>query len=309
MKFAHRSLFALLMFVLLGLAGVQADDTYKPFVLGSTSTGDLNAKVNEVKGKLAGQGFKILGEYKPYADTHIIIVTSSDLLKVAAASKRGGYAAVENVSVVKTEGKIQVSYANPIYFQYAYRLNGSLKPVAQKLKNALGATETFGSKKGLTEKQLKKYHYTFGMEYFDEPYEFKSYKSHDAAVQAVTDGLASGKGGLGEIYRLDIPGTKMTLFGVSMKAGKDGNQYMDDAFQMGIIDFKALKQAAYLPYTVMVNDKEVEALNMRFRAAVHFPDLKMAGSNSFMKVMKSPGAIEGAIWEMLGGKPKAESEW
>ena len=306
MKFAHRSLIALLMFMLLGFTAVHADDTYKPFVLGSISTGDLTAKVNEVKGKLAGQGFKIVGEYKPYADTYIIIVTNSDLLRVAAASERGGYAAVENVSIVKTGGKIQVSYANPIYFQYAYRLNGSLEPVAQKLKTALGATETFGSQKGLTEKKLKKYHYTFGMEYFDDPYEFKSYKTHDAAVQAVSDGLATGKGGLAEIYRLDIPGTKMTLFGVSMKAGKDGNQYMDDAFQMGIIDFNDLKQAAYLPYTIMVNDKDVEALNMRFRAAVHFPDLKMAGENSFMKVMKSPGAIEDAIWDMLGGKPKRE---
>lgn len=304
MKFAQRSFYVLLMFMLLGLATAQADDRYKPFVLGSVSSGDLSAKVGEVKGALAGQGFKVVGEYQPYADTYILIVTSDDLLKVAAASERGGYAAVENVSVVKTGGKIQVSYANPIYFQYAYRLNGSLESVAQKLKTALGAKETFGSKKGLTEKKLKKYHYAWGMEYFDNPYEFRSYKSHDAAVKAVADGLAAGRGGLGEIYQLDIPGTKMTLFGVSMKAGKDGNQYMDDAFQMGIIDFADLKHAAYLPYTVMVNDKEVEALNMRFRAAVHFPDLKMAGKNSFMKVMKSPGAIKGAIWDMLGGEPK-----
>ncbi len=308
MKFAQQSFYAVLMFMLLGLVTAQAADRYKPFVLGSISTGDLKAKVAEVKSSLVSQGFKVLGEYEPYADTHIVIVTNNDLLKIAAANKRGGYAAVQNVSVVKSGGKVQVSYANPIYFQYAYRLKGSLEPVAQKLKNALGAQETFGSKKGLTAKKLKKYHYTFGMEYYNDPYRFKTYKNHAEAVKAVSSGLAAGKGGLGEIYRLDIPGTKMTIFGVSMKAGKDGNKYMDDAFQMGIIDFADLKHAAYLPYTIMVNDKEVEALNMRFRAAVHFPDLKMAGQNSFMKVMKSPGAIQSSMWELFGGKPKDDSE-
>jgi hypothetical protein len=304
MKYAQHSFYALLMFMLLGLVTAQAADRYKPFVLGSVSTGDLNAKVSEVKGALVSQGFKVIGEYEPYADTRIVIVTNNDLLKIAAANKRGGYAAVQNVSIVKTGGKVQVSYPNPIYFQYAYRLKGSLEPVAQKLKNALGAQETFGSKKGLTAKKLKKYHYTFGMEYYDDPYKFKTYKNHGEAVKAVSSGLSAGKGGLGEIYRLDIPGTNMTLFGVSMKAGKDGNKYMDDAFQMGIIDFADMKHAAYLPYTILVNDKQVEALNMRFRAAVHFPDLKMAGKNSFMKVMKSPGAIEGSMWELFGGKPK-----
>lgn len=309
MKLVQRSFYTLLVFMLLGLATAQAADRYQPFILGSVSTGgDLAAKVEEVKKSLNSQGFRLVGEYSPYANTQIVIVTHDDLLKVAAASKRGGYAAVQNVSVVKSDGKIQVSYANPIYFQYAYRLNGSLEPIAKMLKYALGAEEGFGSKKGLTAKQLKKYHYTFGMEYYDDPYKFKTYPSHDAAVSAVAGGLAAGRGGLGEVYRLDIPGSKMTLFGISMKAGKDGNKYMDDTFQMGIIDFKDLKHAAYLPYTMLVNDKQVEALHMRFRAAVHFPDLRMRGQNSFMKVMKSPGAINKSMWALFGGKPKKESD-
>lgn len=298
----QRSFYALLVFMLLGMVSVQAADRLKPFVLGSMGTGDMKAKVNETKSALVSQGFRLVGEYVPYENAHILIVTNDDLLKLAA--KDTGYAATQRVSITKAGGKVQVSYVNPIYIQYAYRMDGSMQPVADKLKAALGAQETFGSKKGLKPKKLQKYHYTFGMEYFDDPYELKTFSSHGAAVDAVDKGLAAKKGGLSQVYRMDIPGTKMTIYGVAMKQSDGGAKEIDDAYQMGIIDFNELKQTAYLPYEILVNDKQVEALHMRFRAAVHFPDLSMAGENSFMKVMSSPGAIEKAMWEMLGGKPK-----
>jgi len=298
----QRSFYALLVFMLLGMVSVQAAERLKPFVLGSIGPGDIKSKVNETKSALVSQGFRLVGEYIPYENAHILIVTNDDLLKLAA--KDTGYAATQRVSITKADGKVQVAYVNPIYIQYAYRMEGSMQPVAEKLKAALGAQETFGSKKGLKPKKLKKYHYTFGMEYFDDPYELKTFSSHGAAVNAVDKGLAAKKGGLSQVYRMDIPGTKMTIYGVAMKQSDGGAKEIDDAYQMGIIDFNELKQTAYLPYEILVNDKQVEALHMRFRAAVHFPDLSMAGENSFMKVMSSPGAIEKAMWEMLGGKPK-----
>ncbi len=310
MQLIQRSLLMLLALTVLGIGSAYAaTERLKPFVLASVSTGDMNAKISEVKTALVSQGFRVLGEYAPYENAHIVIVTSDELLKLAAKTKRGGYAAAQRVSVTKVNGQIQIAYVNPVYIQHAYHVKGDMAPVAAKLKLALGAQETYGSKKGLKPKKLKKYHYTFGMEYYDEPYEFKTYKNHEAAVAAVEQGLAAGKGGLGQIFQLDIPGTQMTLFGVSMKAGPGGNKDMDDAHQMGIIDFEDLKKTAYLPYTILVNGREVEALHMRFRAAVHFPDLSMAGENSFMKVMSSPGAIDEAIWELFGGKPKEESDF
>jgi hypothetical protein len=302
MSMVQRSFYALLVFMLLGMVSVQAAERLKPFVLGSIGPGDIKSKVNETKSALVSQGFRLVGEYIPYENAHILIVTNDDLLKLAA--KDTGYAATQRVSITKADGKVQVAYVNPIYIQYAYRMEGSMQPVAEKLKAALGAQETFGSKKGLKPKKLKKYHYTFGMEYFDDPYELKTFSSHGAAVNAVDKGLAAKKGGLSQVYRMDIPGTKMTIYGVAMKQSDGGAKEIDDAYQMGIIDFNELKQTAYLPYEILVNDKQVEALHMRFRAAVHFPDLSMAGENSFMKVMSSPGAIEKAMWEMLGGKPK-----
>jgi hypothetical protein len=51
----------------------------------------------------------------------------------------------------------------------------------------------------------------------------------------------------------------------------------------------------------MVDGTDVVALNMRFRMAVHYPDLKMMGKNSFMTLMSSPGAIQKALTAAAGG--------
>jgi hypothetical protein len=41
---------------------------------------------------------------------------------------------------------------------------------------------------------------------------------------------------------------------------------------------------------------------MRFRMALHYPDLKMMGKNSFMQIMPSPKANETAFKAAAGGK-------
>ena len=108
------------------------------------------------------------------------------------------------------------------------------------LKGALGAEETFGSKKGLSARKLRKYHYTFGMEYFDDPYELAQYGSHDQAVKALEKNLAAGVAGVTQVYRLDLP-DDVTVFGVSLKAPSEAENDMDDAHIMSVVDFEELK--------------------------------------------------------------------
>lgn len=280
---------------------VHAEDVLKPFVLGSVSQGDLTAKINETKAALVGQGFTIAGEYSPFPDAQVVVVTNDQLKSIAAKNERGGYIAPQRVSIAKVGSQIQVSYANPLYLQYAYRLNSDLKPVADQLAKALGREREFGAE-GLTPKELRKYHYAFGMEYFDDVYELTSYQSYQQAVSQVEKSLASNDQGIRKVYRIDIPGTQMTVFGVSMKTPEDGNKYMDDAFQLGEVDYEELRKTAYLPYEVLVDGRNVEAMHMRFRMAMHFPDLKMMGEHSFMNLMRSPDAIHKALTFAVGGK-------
>ena len=282
-------------------ASVQAADVYKPFILASRGAGDMAAKVAEVKTALTGAGFEVVTEFDPYENAHVIVFTNDAIKSVASKTEYGGYAAAQRVAVTKVGNELQVSYVNPTYMAIAYRLESDLANTSETLAKALGKMQDFGSAKGLSERKLAKYHYTFGMEYFDNPYELASYDSYAEAQKAVEKNLASNKAGIRQLYRIDIPGKEETIYGVSMQTPAGGDQYYDDKFQMGIVDFGELKGTPYLPYEVMVTGNRVVAMHKRFRMAVHYPDLKMMGDNSFMKLMPSPEAIRKALTEAVGG--------
>ena len=278
----------------------------KPFILGSTGTGAVADKVAGVKKSLTDNGFEVVGEYSPYESAHIIVVTNSTLKKLAGSHERGGYAAGQRVAITKVGDQLQITYTNPAYMAAAYHVKGDISPVTNALKKALGSMQEYGPEKGLSADDIAGYHYSFGMEYFDEPYDLARYGSYEEAVAAVEKGLAANAGGATKVYRIDIPGKKQTLFGVGLSSETTGNKYMDDTFIMSEIDFKDVRSTAHLPYDILVTDDTVEALHARFRIAINFPDLSMMGSNSFMNIMPSPDAIKGSLTKTAGGKVEEE---
>lgn len=288
-----------------------AAEPQKPYILGSESQAEFAAAVQSTKEKLTAAGFRIVGEYIPIDDAHILVFTSEELLRVSAASQYGGFAAAQRASVVKRNDRVQVAYTNPIYMAYAYRLTSDLGNVAQRLAEALGSQTAFGAKRGLSPEELREYHYTFGMEYFDEPYELAQYRSHNAALAAVEEHLNSNDVGVRPLYRLTIPGKREVIFGVAMKAPDPNSihKYMDDAFQMSVVDHGEYSQIGYLPYEVMVIGNRVVALHMRFRMAVNFPSLRMLGKNSFMTIRPSPEHIGRALTIAVGGQPPPAEEF
>ncbi|MBE0620276.1 MAG: hypothetical protein IH605_06760 [Burkholderiales bacterium] len=279
------------------------DVVLKPFVLASKGPGDLAQKLEATKAALTKAGFTVAGSYSPYPGAAVIGVTDEELLGNAAKSEHGGFGAVMRVSVTKVKDQVQVSYTNPPYLANAYRMAGELKGTAAKLQAALGRIEEFGAQ-GLAPAKLRSYHYTFGMEYFDEPNTLASYGSYEEALKAVEAGLAAGKQGVTKVYRVDVPGKKETLFGVAMKGDGD-NKYMDDKYIMSEIDFKDVKSTAHLPYDILVSDNKVYAQYARFRIAISFPDLSMMGANSFMNIMSAPEAMRTALALTVGGKEDA----
>ena len=280
----------------------QADDAVlKPFVLGSKGPGELAAKVDAAKAALTTNGFTVVGSYSPYANTTVIAVTNDELKRTAGQSEHGGFGAAMRVSLVKAGNDVQVSYTNPAYWANVYRMKGDLKGVSSALDKALGRVEEFGAK-GLTASKLRKYHYMFGMEYFDEPSELNEFKSYEDGVKTVEANLAAGVAGVTKVYRIDIPGKQETVFGVGMKGKTDNDKYMDDKYIMSEIDFKDVKSAAHLPYEILVSGNKAYALYARFRIVASFPDLSMMGANSFMNIMKSPEAIRKALVQAAGGK-------
>jgi hypothetical protein len=291
MRFTRVLLSAL---ALLATLNVQASDAIlKPFVLASKGTGTVAEKAEQAKSALSGAGFTVVGNYSPYADAQILIVTSDELKKNAAASEHGGYGAIQRVSVTKAKNEVQVSYTNPVYMAAVYRMTGDLSGTSAALATALGRIEEFGAK-GMTAAQARKYHYMVGMEYFDEPSLLAEYPSYEEAVKAVDAKLASNKNGITKVFRVDVPGKKESVFGAAMKGSGEAKD-MDDRFIMSEIDFRDLKSTAHLPYEVLVSGNKVYALYARFRIAINFPDLSMMGANSFMNIMGSPEAIRKAL--------------
>jgi hypothetical protein len=191
----------------------------------------------------------------------------------------------------------------------AYRMATDLSDVRAQLEKALGAEKDFGSEKKLTAEDLRKYHYTLMMEYFDNPSELAEYDSHADAVKAVEAGLAAGKGGTAEVYRIDIPGKdpegkEQTLFGVALK-GVNADDCSSDEYIMSRIDKSTPRHTAHLPYEILVYGDEVEALYGRFRIAIDWPHLPMVASSSgatFFSIMCAPNAIEEALTKAAGGE-------
>ena len=283
-------------------AAHAAKPQYQPFVLASTTDASVEAAAAATRSALEDAGFAWVGQYRPVPESLVMVFTRDDLLKAAAATERGGYAAAQRVSVTRTDEGTEVAFVNPQYLQHAYRVGAELDGVRGDLVRALGQDHDCGADgEKMTADKLADYHYMVGMPRFDEPYELGAYPSHEAAVAAVEAGLARPDDGLTEVYRIDIPGKAQTVFGVGMRATGEADEDIDEGRQMAVVDFEGCRKTAYFPYEVLVDGGDVEALHMRFRMAVHFPDLSMMGKHGFTKLMPFPGAIEDALKAMLAG--------
>lgn len=293
-----RGLITLLLLV--GASAAQSE-LLKPMVLAYGKPGtDVAAEAANVRNRLTSAGFQFLGEYGIDSAATVLVFTSSELLAAAASSERGAYVAPLRVAVTRVNGQLQVSYNNLEYFRHAYQVERPLTAVMSRVASAIGAQEPFGAE-GLSPATLSRYRYAFGMERFNDPYQLASYPSRERALAALDANLRAGKGGVREIYRVEIPGRDATLIGVAIREDAGAERSASDLFKMSTVDVGARRHTVYLPYEILVSGGRVEALHMRFRMALHFPDLSMMGDNSFMQLRRSPPAVEKALTQAAGG--------
>jgi len=263
---------------------------YMPFVLSNLSAATVAEASDQAKSALQANGFEVVGQYSPSSKVDVLVVTNKALKAAAAASKNGGFGAMTRVSISDKNGQVQVSYTNPTYMWNAYRMKGDITSVQNAMQAALGAKKEFGADKALSADELREYHIKMMMPYFDDEVALAKYRSHDEAVKQVEAGLASGKAGTSKVYRIDIPGSKMTVFGVGLKNGEAADNYI-----MSKIDKNTESHAAHFPYEVLVVGGEVITLNGKFRIAMNWPSLSMMGEGSFMSISNAPDDITTAL--------------
>lgn len=294
-----------------------AAEGLKPFVLAATIDDKTLAEAgSEIEAKLQKAGFDVIGQYSPYENTVILVFTSMELRELATRSKRGGYGAALRVSLTRNDNRIELAYTNPLYWANAYRMQADAASIATQLKSTLGFEQDFGSGDlSLSASDLRKYHYTFMMEYFDDPSVLNYFDSHQQAVASVRENLARQVASSNQVFELrlgnDINQVPMTLFGVGL-SGVDADDCSGDAYIMGRIDKDSPRHSAHLPYEILVYGNQVEALYGRFRIALSWPHLPMIASDTgatFFSIMCAPGAIEKALTEVAGGsREKSGSE-
>jgi hypothetical protein len=307
-----------LMIRILGLVLILASpvaiaaEGLKPFVLAATIDDKTLAEAgSEIEAKLQKAGFDVIGQYSPYENTVILVFTSMELRELATRSKRGGYGAALRVSLTRNDNRIELAYTNPLYWANAYRMQADAASIATQLKSTLGFEQDFGSGDlSLSASDLRKYHYTFMMEYFDDPSVLNYFDSHQQAVASVRENLARQVASSNQVFELrlgnDINQVPMTLFGVGL-SGVDADDCSGDAYIMGRIDKDSPRHSAHLPYEILVYGNQVEALYGRFRIALSWPHLPMIASDTgatFFSIMCAPGAIEKALTEVAGGSRK-----
>lgn len=271
----------------------------QPFVEGTTLSASLAEVDKSIQSKLVKGGFEVVGHYSPVKNVIVLSISSPAMLKTASETPRGGYGAALSISLEEHEGKTYVTYMNPPYVAAGYRLASDNESVAKALAGILGAEKTFGAKPR-TAKQLADYQYGFGMETFNDPIDLGGYPSFNSAEQKILSRLGAKKDGVGLVYKIKIPGKDQEVFGVDLSKLKDKDA--NGVALVDSVDSGMPHRYAFLPYEVLLNNKEAEALNLRFRMALFFPDLPMMGGEaSFFKLRSSPGAIKNVLQKAMGG--------
>ena len=140
----------------------------------------------------------------------------------------------------------------------------------------------FGSEDGLSAKDLRHYHYMFGMEYFEDVVVLNNFSSYEVAKSVIESKLAKG-GDTRLVYAFELPGSKLKLYGIAL-SGESGEEHF-----LPIIDIGTPRHTAFLPYEILLNGNQAVMLHGRYRIALSFPDLSMT---TFGKIMSTPGDIE-----------------
>jgi hypothetical protein len=290
MRIAPERPFAFLLFALfLFTSGpLFAAETYKPFIAVAGEGSTLEEVESNVVKRLKEAGFQVVGGYSPYADggARIVGVTNAELIEAAAGQPYGGFGAVIRVAITNNNGKIEVGYVNPSYVGHAYHI-GDLSHVSRSLAKALGEGKPFGAK-GMSARELAKYHYMMMMPYFEDRKIVKRFSSQEQAVARIAKALQNPESDMRAVWQVKVDGNQ-TVFGVQLYGGKWKGQM---ANIMNEIDTETPRSTAALPWEILVTDGRVTYLPGRYRIAIMFPDL---GMGTFMRISDVPDHMDESI--------------
>jgi uncharacterized protein (DUF302 family) len=232
--------------------------------------GELKS-VAEVKKALEGAGFKVLSvsDVDKKGKLKSIVFTNDTLTKIADKQNRGFAASLR--ALVDEKNK-QISIMNPLYVGRAFMQDDydqkAFEPVLESLRGAFPGLKN--SEDELKYLLLPKYRFMDAMPYY-----------HDMVVVAKGEKLlekAKARNGGKDIVFVQPISKERTLIGV--KLGKRTRKFIKKI---------GGKNAALLPYPILIENGEAKILDPKYYIAVMYPMLKMS---EFMTISTVPGAIQ-----------------
>ncbi len=226
-----------------------------------------------VQTALKGAGFEVLAVHQidQTGDLTTIVFTCPTLKKLGSKPEKG-FASVMRVLVNKADK--QISVTNPIYFEKAFLQKSYDEAAVAKVLGKIN--QAFAGLKDSSDKMefddLAGYHFMMGMPYYDD---------------MATVGKGSNDALLAKANAYN--GGKNVLFTLDLGAGKTLIGYKIAKKTAGFVKTIGTKNAALLPYTVLIEDGKAKILAAKYYIALSYPSLKMT---QFMKIATIPGAIE-----------------
>jgi len=228
--------------------------------------------VEDSKAKLEKAGFTIVGTTKVEKKGlyNSIVFTNDNLKKVANVDGRGFIATMKLLVDDKNE---KVRITNPDYFAHAYMQDEykeeMLKSVTDSLEKAFGPLK--GSDDKLSADILSKYHFMFGMPYYEDVMELGKGKTAELVAKAEKNAKKE------HIFTLKLSDNRY-LIAVDLK--KRTKKFVKKI---------GLHNGAILPYTVLIENDKAVAMNPKYYIALNYPLLSMT---EFTTIATVPGAIK-----------------
>lgn len=222
--------------------------------------------VATVESKLTAAGFEVLGKDQIAPELTSIVFTCPTLKKMANKPKRG-FAATLHLLVNQKDNEISVT--NPLYFAKAFLQKdfdeAKAKKVLAKINTAFAGLKD--SADSMSYDDLAGYHFTFGMPYYQDM-ERVGKGAHEVLVEK-----AKSKN---PVFVLQLD-TQRTLIGFKLKAKT-----------AKFVNKIGTKNAALLPYSVLIEGDAAYILAPKYYIALSYPLLKMT---QFMRIATVPGKI------------------
>ena len=264
------------------------------YSLGSLPSGVDEAAIT-VKESLSASGFEIIGEYSPSGETKFrsIVYTRSDIITALGKLEPERMLAAALKVGLKEEGsKVVVTMTNPELIFRAYTQKEFAKIKAALMKASRDAISAFPQSKGfsapapmgggdLDSEKVYKYHYMFGMQYFEDMVKLNRKKvAFEKLTAKIEKNLSAGVSNTSLVYTIKPAGEKLAIYGIGLLDRERG-----EPFFLPIIGDDHL---AAMPYELIVINDTAFILHGRYRIALHWPALTMM---TFGKIISTPGAI------------------